>query len=782
MTHTASIIRAQSKLLRRHVALLYAGFFLSGFSALIYQTAWQRMLGLFAGSDAVATTLVVGAFLFGLGVGSLWGGSFADRLSHRRALETFALCELGTAIFAVASRFVFYDVVFGRLNALAGTPALVGVIVFVCLLPPTILMGMSLPLLSKAVVYRIESAASDIGWLYGVNTFGASCGALCAGFVLIGTIGYDATVYLAALLNLLVFGVALIVAFFLADDGAESTPSVKPAAADRTSRRMWLWSLIVFVSGFLIISLEIVWFRVLGILMQSNAYAFSLILSCFLVGDAAGIVYGTRVAKEAASPLRLFQWLQGAVALYALASLAVLYLVVGFGLSHWLTDGKFVHADTWIAQLKYLSFYALLSAACVVPPAFLLGMSFPITQKAVQDDPGLVGHRVGLIQIFNIFGNTCGAIVTGLVFLHWIGTSGTVRLIGLAGLAFLVALFWRAARNGERQPASCLAVGALLVLVMLVFPANSAFWSRLHGGKQAGTLVAEDRTGVVVLRHVAKADLHYGDRLESDADLMYVSGYAQSRVPFLLVHGALGMVGALIHPNPRSILMIGHGSGGSPYAAGVNSKTERIRVIELVEPEYPIVEEFTSRSSYPALKRLLADPRIERRVGDGRHFLYTNNDRYDIIQADAIAPWSSHAGLLYSVEFFRQVRAHLAEGGMYVQWIPTERTLAGILSVFPYVLQLNDVVIGSDRPTQYSDDLLANRLQSVDVGRYLDAANWKPDLILHRLTGNPARMWGPHDPRVDSDVNTDLFPKDEYFLNQRTLRYIDPSTKTQVSR
>lgn len=782
MTHTVSVTRAQPTLLRRHLALLYAGFFLSGFSALIYQTAWQRMLGLFAGSDAVATTLVVGAFLFGLGVGSLWGGSFADRLSHRHALATFALCELGTAIFAIASRFAFYDVVFGRLNALADTPALVGGIVFVCLLPPTILMGMSLPLLSKAVVYRIETAASEIGWLYGVNTFGASCGALCAGFVLIGIIGYEATVYLAALLNFLVFGVALIVAFFLADDDSESTVPMRPAAADRTTGRIWLWSLIVFVSGFLIISLEIVWFRVLGILMQSNAYAFPLILSCFLVGDAAGIVYGARIARRTVSPLRLFQWLQGAVALYALASLALLHLVVGFGLSHWLTDGMFAHADMRIAQLKYLSLYGFLSAACVVPPAFLLGMSFPITQKAVQDDPGLVGHRVGLIQLFNIFGNTCGAIVTGLVFLHWIGTSGTVRLIGLAGLAFLIALYWRTARSGEGLPARRLTAGALLVLVILAFPANTAFWSRLHGGKQAETLVGEDRTGVVVLRHVAKADLHYGDRLESDADLMYVSGYAQSRVPFLLVHGALGMVGALIHPNPRSILMIGHGSGGSPYAAGVNSKTEHIRIIELVEPEYSIMEQFTSTSSYSALKRLLSDPRIERSVGDGRHFLYTNNDRYDIIQADAIAPWSSHAGLLYSVEFFRQVRAHLAEGGMYVQWVPTERTLASILSVFPYVLQLNDVAIGSDRPIPYTDGLLSDRLHGIETRRYLEAANWNPDLILRRLTSNPARTWSPNDPRADSDVNTDLFPKDEYFLNRRRLRYIDPSSKAQVSR
>jgi predicted membrane-bound spermidine synthase len=727
------------------------------------------MLGLFAGSDMVATTIVVGAFLFGLGVGSLWSASFADRLSHRRALIAFALCELGISAFALISRVLFYDLVFGQLIALAQSPMLVALIVFVGLLPPTILMGMSLPLLSKAVVHRIETASSEIGWLYGVNTLGASCGALLAGFYIIGTFGYEVAVYFAALLNFLVFVGALLIASSVPHDRAEqASATVRGPAARRIPGRIWLWSIIVFISGFLIISLEIVWFRVLGILMQSNAYAFPLILSCFLVGDAAGIIFGAKLVRRISNPLHFFQWLQGIVALYAVVSLGLLYLAVeGFDLSPWLTDGRFVESNG-LLRLTYLLVFAALVGIYVLPPAFLLGMSFPITQKAVQDDPDLVGQRVGQVQLFNIFGNTCGAIVTGLVLLDWIGTSGTIRLVGLVGLIFLAALSLQLLQRRERVLRGCAIPGALLALAMLAFPANAAFWSRLHGSELPGeTVVGEDRTGVVVMRHVAKSNLHYGNAIEADADLLYVSGHAQSRVPFLTIHGALGMIGALVHPNPRSMLLIGYGSGATPYAAGINPRSEHIRVIELVKPVYTVMERFAAAAANPAVKALLADQRFERHVADGRHFLYTDQASYDVIQADAIYPSSSHAGLLYSVEFFSQVKERLSDDGIFVQWSPTDRSAASFLAVFPYVLHLNEILIGSNRPIPYSREALAAKLQGVELRKYLSAAEWSPDSIFNWLTETPERTWGPDDARMDGDVNTDLFPKDEYFLNRR---------------
>ncbi|HJQ58430.1 MAG TPA: hypothetical protein VJ890_16090, partial [Vineibacter sp.] len=194
-------------------AFLLVLFFLSGFSALVYQTAWHRMLGLFGGADSVSAAIVVGAFLLGLGIGSLAAGLYADRLSRRRALLLFAVCELGIAAFAALSPWLFHDVVYGGLAAMAVSRLSVFLVVFAALLWPTFLMGCSLPLLGKAIVQDIAGSARQIGWLYGINTFGAGIGALAAGWLIIGHLGYAGAVYVAAVLNVIVAAGGALLAF-----------------------------------------------------------------------------------------------------------------------------------------------------------------------------------------------------------------------------------------------------------------------------------------------------------------------------------------------------------------------------------------------------------------------------------------------------------------------------------------------------------------------------------------------------------------------------------------
>ena len=192
----------QADRVRRSV--LFGLFFLSGAAALIYQTAWHRLLGLFAGADTIAAALVVGAFLLGLGIGSLVAGLLADRLSRRAALLAFALCEVGIAAFAVASPWLYYDVIYRELLPLSASRGVIFAVVFAGLLWPTFLMGCSLPFLSKAVVSEIAGSAKLIGWLYGLNTLGAGVGAFVGGWYLIGTFGFDKAVYVGAALNLIV--------------------------------------------------------------------------------------------------------------------------------------------------------------------------------------------------------------------------------------------------------------------------------------------------------------------------------------------------------------------------------------------------------------------------------------------------------------------------------------------------------------------------------------------------------------------------------------------------
>ncbi len=768
--HPASPAAAER--LRRALFVLHAVFFVSGFCALIYQTAWQRMLGLFGGSDTVAATIVVGAFLFGLGVGSLAGAGFADRLTRERAVTAFGLCEIGIAVCAALSPWLFHDVIPGQLQAQAGSPLSVFAIVFAALLPPTLLMGLSLPILARAVVREIEGAAARVSWLYGLNTLGAGLGALFAGLFLIGTFGYAATVYLGALLNAAVGVTSLIVASTLAEGaGAAPSPGMRGPRTDMLGRiGLSGWAGLLFASGFLIISLEIVWFRVLGIMIWTIPYAFPLILAVFLVADAIGIVAGARVLRRVAHPLPFFLRLQGMVALYALGTMLLvwaLYAVPSIA-------GLFIPAEAGrsVAAPK-LSFLVWGAIVCMVvaPPAFLLGMSFPVAQRAVQQDPAVVGRRVGIVQLANILGNTAGAVVTGLVLLHLLGTAGTLRVIGLLGLALLLCVFALGRGPGTvatakaRGGAGDLALAAALLALIVLFPANAPFWARLHDtvatDAPGGATVVEDRTGVVVIRPG-------GDHL-----WMYIAGHTQSRVPFFPIHGVLGAIGPLVHPDPRSVLVIGHALGSTPYAAALALGTRpgrHVRSIEIVTPVHEALRIHAARpDAAPVLGAILADPRIERALGDGRHAIFSDPRRWDVIEADALHSRSSHSGLLYSTEFFGQVRDRLAPGGIAVQWEATPRTVASFLAAFPWVLRVDSgqpwsvILLGSaDGPIPYDREAIATRLAAVSPA--LEAAGWPRQTLRTFIVDVTVQAWAPGDPRPD-DVNTDLFPKDEYFLN-----------------
>jgi predicted membrane-bound spermidine synthase len=739
-------------------ALLFALFFVSGASALVYQTAWQRMLGLFSGSDTLSATIVVAAFLLGLGLGSLGSSGIADRLSDRHAILAFAACEVGIALFAGVSRFVFYDLVFAELVGLAAHRGLIFLIAFLSHLVPTFLMGFALPLLAKAIVRSMATASERIGALYGMNTLGAAIGAFAAGCFLIGTVGYEVAVYVAAALSLIVAAGALSIAHRFAN---QARRPMATHASTRANARLWRWCGLVFASGALIIAFEIVWFRVFSTMMQSTAYAFALVLGWFLIGDGLGLVLGARLVRRIADPARLFLWLQGAVAFYAVGALwLIAELHAESNLGAWFIGFDFFRTPT--ITLAHAAIVLATIAAAVVPPAALLGLSFPITQKAIQDDPGLVGQRVGRIQVFNILGNTLGSVTAGVVLLDWFGTIGTLRVLLMIGFAFTLAAVLAPRTGRARWPATAV-LGLGLVALLASLPDGRTFWSLLHlAENNEGTLVGEDRTGVVVMRH--------GSR---DTGLLFIGGHAQSNVPFNDVHGLLGFVGVLTHPAPRSVLVVGNGAGGTPYGAGANPASERIHVVEIVGPVFYVMRDYVALGGKTAVDALALDLRYSRVVGDARHVLFTEDVAYDVIEADAILPRSSHSGLLYSVEYFRQVRGRLKPGGVAVQWAPTERVVNGFLRTFGHVVELqvgfSTILLGSDGPIPFDRDALARRLMSPPVRDYVALAGWAPERMARQLAEARLRVWQPNDVRPSDDVDTDLFPKDEFFLNVRKI-------------
>jgi spermidine synthase len=732
----------QADRVRRSV--LFGLFFLSGAAALVYQTAWHRLLGLFAGADTIAAALVVGAFLLGLGIGSLVAGLLADRLSRRAALFAFALCEIGIAAFAVASPWLYYDVIYRELLPLSASRGVIFAVVFAGLLWPTFLMGCSLPFLSKAVVSEIAGSAKLIGWLYGLNTLGAGVGAFVGGWYLIGTFGFEKAVYVGAALNLVVAlgGLLLARGLRMADARASATARVE----DSDGGLVWRWSLLVFISGFLIVALQIVWYRLIGVLLQSNGYSFSLVLSVFLLGDAAGLLVGARTIDRIADPRRFFFLMQGIATALALAGAWFVYWAIGMGI----LPATFVDHDVMSGKPGDVALIVVLLLIVVLPASFIMGFSFPVVQKAVQRDIDRLGQRVGLVQLANIVGNSAGSLVAGLLLLDLLGTAGTLMLLVAIGLGF--AALQIATSPGARwayPPA------LLLILGLVFFPPDHDFWRRLHGITTEHSVVAEDKSGLSLLKMA-----------DQQAGKLYIQGHSQSRLPFDTVHVFLGAIGPLTHPAPRRVLVIGSGTGGTPYAAGLHPGTQRVRVIEIVAPVIDTLRRYLDRKGQSGVDSLLTNPKFEIVVADGRHSLALDPTMYDVIEADAILPKTGLSGLLNSQEFFRQVKSKLAPGGIYVQWAPTQRTIETFRSVFPYVTMVHPALLGSDRPIPYAREKILELLERPEIDIHLTSARIDRAELLKWFEDKKIEVLNDGRTAPATSPNTDFFPRDEYYLNR----------------
>jgi hypothetical protein len=554
------------------------------------------MLGIFAGSDTVSAALVVGAFLLGLGLGSLLGAKVADRLAPARALIGFALCDAGVAAFALLSKPFLYDFLAVDLVGVVDAPAAVFALCFAGLVLPTTLMGASLPLLARAVATSLETAAERIGRLYGLNTLGAGLGALLGGWVLVGSLGFVGALVLAAALDLCAAALAL---SLVATVHGAPAPAAATAASGHAPAAPYgglpLWCGLVFLSGYVIVALEIVWVRMMGQVGQYHAYLFPTVLGVFLLADGLGMAVAARMVRGMRDPRPAFFAAQAGGFVLAAALLLALWLA----LPRW-PLAELMLVDHNRLRGPGLAVTMALAALVVGPPSFLIGMTFPFVQRAVQQDLASVGARVGWVQLANIPGNAAGSVGTGLVTLHLLGTAGTLRLLAALSLALLLGWLWRAGAARRRAE---VALGAACALLLVALPGNAALWRRLHA-ERPGQAVAwgEDRSGIAFFRD----DNRPG---EGPHGPFFIQGFSQGRIPFLPIHQFLGAVGQLLHPNPQRALAIGVGSGGTPWAAGVLPATREVRAVELVAPVLTTLQGVAAAHPHSPVAEMLRNPR-----------------------------------------------------------------------------------------------------------------------------------------------------------------------------
>jgi predicted membrane-bound spermidine synthase len=727
--------------------LLLAGlaFVMSGAAGLVYQVAWQRILALHSGVGIYSVAMIVAAFMAGLGAGSHLGGLLSLRLPPRRAVVAFALVELGIGAFGALSCWLYYDLLYLKASWLYTSLWRAGLLHFLGLFLPTCLMGMSLPFLVRGMVSEAKGAGRVVGILYGINLLGASLGALLTPWVLVPRYGIRGAVLAAALANV----AAGLVGLGVGSLGADEEAAPQPPLSSDPPQPFTLWVALYALSGLVALSFEILWFRVLDIAVKSTAYTFGTLLSLYLAGMAVGCLAGAPLVQRVRRPLRAFLLCQCALLLYAaLALLLLARLPVELPGYAWFVEfwrrGGLPLGQRDVDPILVRRLYLWLPLALFGPPTALMGLSFPILQRAVQDDPRTSGRRVGILQTANIVGCVLGSLLVGLVALTWLGTTGTVRLLLVVGLVFASLGIRVYGLKSAFAPAA-----AALVALAAAQPGQHQLWTRLHGVKDIPAHVDEDATGVsaVVSRGASW--------------IVYVNGKSHSWVPFGGVHTALGAMPAVLHPKPEDVAIIGLGSGDTAWAASVRPETRNVTVFEICGPQPRLLRRLADTGTQPVLRGFLDDPRVHIKVADGRTGLGEGGARYDIIEADAQWPVVAYAGNLYSVEFFRHCARHLKAGGLVVTWAPTPRVYASFVTALPHVLGNGDrtILVGSNDPLDIGDGAWEARLRSPEMLAYLGADSITRTAQLIRSL-RPYHVTGRRQP--EEHINYDLFPRDEF--------------------
>jgi spermidine synthase/MFS family permease len=771
----------QSGLSRAMLPVALIVFFVSGFAALLYQVIWQRLLGIFSGTDVYSATVIVAAFMAGLGIGHLAGGHAADRVSRRASLVLFGVAEIAIAVFAVFSTSLYYDLLYRRLGGLQLTPETTASVLFGGLLWPTVFMGASLPLLARAMTDRIDRAARTVGALYGFNTLGAAAGAAIATWFLLPRLGLEGSLRVGAVLNIAC--AALIVPFALRFQAALSRQSdgalvrAQGEVADDDSRfPFWFWALAYGFAGFVALSYEIVWFRLLGVMMKSTAFTFGTLLTLYLLGLGAGAALGSAVAPRVRRPGVAFFACEAAAGLSAALLLMILVgaaddvrALRGYFASYEplnvresvralraVTGDVLRGADSvYTVPANFLRLYVLVPMLLVVPPTFLMGCAFPFLQRVVQRDPHRLGRRVGALLLANVLGSILGTVLTGWLLLAVFGTAATLKLLVLVGGLFGlgVAMLAKPSRLVPVLAVFTIGVGISIWWV----PDGGLLWARLHGTTPDRIIFAEDSSGLSVIK---SEDSNFDGQ-----KIVFVNGMGQSVLPYGDIHTVLGALPALVHRDPRDVAIIGLGSGDTAYAAAGRPETERIVCVEIIRPQFATLRALAQRDAYGGLHALLRDHRVEHVVGDGRAYLMRTSRKFDVIEADALRPTSAYSGNLYSEAYFTLVRSRLKPHGLAATWVPTKRIGDTFIKVFPYVVNVPGVLIGSNEPFDIHAQEIATRLADTRVRDHYARAGIDIAALLAPYFKAASAPVGPEFNRAALvDVNTDLFPKDEYDL------------------
>jgi spermidine synthase len=638
-------------------------FFLSGATGLVYQVLWSRSLARFFGSTTEAVCVVLAAFMAGLGLGAFWLGRRADRVASPLAL--YGKLEIGIGLYALAVgplvklAGALYGSIGGSLSPAAAIPLKL-VLSALVLAPPCALMGATLPALLRAVSPSPESARRAVGLLYGLNLLGALVGCLATGLFLLEAAGIFRTTLGAALVNVLVGAGALALARKDAGGAEVEAPASAADAADTPLIRYAFAGL--FVSGATTLGMEVVFTRVLGLVFGVSSYAFALTLAVFLLGLGLGALFERRLARRAGpldyAGVAIAVAAAGAGALLAMPGVprAVLYLRQIPGLGFW----------------QVLLAKGFLALVLLLPLAALAGLSVPLLLGLFTDDLGRLGGRVGAAYLVNTAGTVAGSLATGFLLVPSFGTEGALRaLLLLSAATGLAGVLLFAPRAGVRAfgAACALGAGALALAAPrwspLVFLNSDTAYEPAVATSRAEIEQTLRSYPNEVLSFVEGRDATIGVTQTPNVRSLVVNGHADgSDYQDMSTEVMLGVVPLVVHPNPRSVLVIGFGTGVTARSA---VRVPEVASVDVLEIERAVLD------AAPLFAHVNGgvdkDPKVHLVRDDARAYLAAAPKKWDVVISEPSNPWRAGVASLYTEEFFRDVRRALAPGGVFAQWM-----------------------------------------------------------------------------------------------------------------
>ena len=632
----------------RFLPLLVILFIGSGAAALVYEIVWFQLLSLIIGSSSISLGVLLATFMGGMCLGSIVLPRFVGPSAH--PLRVYAGIELAIGVLGALVLFGLpwigglYTAIggggFGGLAARAALSAL-------CLLPPTILMGATLP----AIARWVESTPNGVSWLgffYGGNIAGAVLGCLLAGFYLLRE--HDATVatFVAVALNLAVAGAAYLTSTLAPHERTETSADAAPPLS-KASRTVLV---AIGLSGMTALGAEVVWTRLLTLNLGGTVYTFSLILAAFLIGLGIGSAFGSQLARTVRNPRLAF----GLCQLGAMVAIGWSAYWLTEGLPFWPIDPSVATTPAPIFQIDFLR--CLLT---VLPGAILWGLSFPLALAAVASKGEDTGVLVARVYAANTVGAIVGAMAVALLFIGAFGTQATQRiLIGVAGLSAFLLLATPSLSRALVAAAGVLVVGVVVggsvapvPGILVAYGRYAATWVRTAGeiiyvgeGTHASLAVSREDNGTLNYHNAGKVQ---ASSLPQDMRLQRMLGHLTTLVP----------------AEPRSVLVIGMGAGVTAGAVSVDPRVERVTIAE-IEPLVPeVVSEYFSEHNFG----VAANPRVQFRIDDGRHFLLTTDETFDAITSDPLDPWVKGAANLYTREFWELAKSRLNPGGVVTVFV-----------------------------------------------------------------------------------------------------------------